>query len=282
MTEPASTNPKLPIWNGDWKTFTDFKLACFLELDGLKTDEQTTLAPRLARNLTGKAWEACLDIDREKLRPEKGLEYFLDFLKKKRGKQQVDVLGEAFEKYFQSAEVIRLDKENLNDYEQRLQVYFRDIQRALTEISKREGFIRNLWMASVEQAYQTGALRCGDVEVAVLVLQAGGCDEGLAENVGLDSLVHKDQERHRTTAAGRAYFGNDGDKGEDAEDTVWWADDEETSEDDETAENEVWFEEATEALQANPTEETVLANFQEAERAFYKDARKALDQSQVK
>ena len=114
MTEPASTNPKLPTWNGDWKTFTDFKPACFLELDGLKTDEQITLAPRLARNLTGKAWEACLDVDREKLRPEKGLEYFLDFLKKKRGKQQVDVLGEAFEKYFQSAEVIRLDKENLH------------------------------------------------------------------------------------------------------------------------------------------------------------------------
>ena len=56
---------------------------------------------------------------------------------------------------------------------------------------------------------------------------------------------------------------------------------EEESEDDEAAENEVWFEEAVEAFQANPSDETVLANFQEAKRAFYKDARKALDQSKV-
>ncbi|CAE7762910.1 unnamed protein product, partial [Symbiodinium pilosum] len=128
------TNPKLPTWDGDWRTFSDYKLACWLEYDGLKPDDQVTLAPRLTRNLTGKAWEACADIDREKLRKEKGLEYLLEFLKGKRGKQQVDILGEAFEKYFQSGEVVRKDKESLNDFEQRLAVFTRDIERALTEL----------------------------------------------------------------------------------------------------------------------------------------------------
>ena len=130
----TGVNPKLPTWDGDWKSFTDYRLACQLELDGLKEDDQITLAPRLARNLTGKAWEACMDIDRAELRKKDGLTYLLDFLKKRRGKQQVDVLGEPFEKYFQSSEVTRRDKESLNDFEQRLAVYTRDIKRALQEM----------------------------------------------------------------------------------------------------------------------------------------------------
>ena len=130
----TGVNPKLPTWDGDWKTFTDYKLACQLEQDGLKEEEQITLAPRLARNLTGKAWEACLDMDRSKLRAENGLSYLLDYLKQRRGKQHVDVLGEAFEKYFQSSEVTRQERENLNDFEQRLAVFARDIKRALLEM----------------------------------------------------------------------------------------------------------------------------------------------------
>ena len=282
MAEPVGTNPKLPTWNGDWKTFSDFKLACYLELDGLKQEDQATLAPRLARNLTGKAWEACLDIDREKLRAEKGLEYLLDFLKQKRGKQQVDVLGEAFEKYFQSPEVIRHDKESLNDYEQRLQVHLRDIQRALTEIGATQKVPTEIYGWFLLNKH----IRLEPSDVATLKSQASSYKledvmAALRKMWGGESLVHKDQERRRTTAAGRAYYGNEEADDEEDDSAVWWADDEEMTEEDEAAENEVWFEEASEAFLANPSDEAALANFQEAKRAFYKDARKALDQSRV-
>ena len=86
---PASSetgvNPKLPTWDGDWKSYADFRFACLSESDGLKEEDRLTLPPRLARNLTGKAWEACIEIDREKLKKEGGLEYLLQFLKTKRG-----------------------------------------------------------------------------------------------------------------------------------------------------------------------------------------------------
>ena len=75
-----------------------------------------------------------MDIDRTKLRAENGLTYLLDDLKQHRGKQQVDVLREAFEKYFQSSEVTRHERENLNDFEPRLAVFTRDIKRALQEM----------------------------------------------------------------------------------------------------------------------------------------------------
>ena len=116
----TGVNPKLPTWDGDWRTFSDYRLACQLEKDGLKDDEQITLAPKLARNLTGRAWEACLDIDRTKLRKEDGLDYLLEYLKEKRGRQKVDILGEALEKYFASGDAVRHDRENLNDFEQRI------------------------------------------------------------------------------------------------------------------------------------------------------------------
>ena len=109
MTD-AGINPKLPTWDGDWKIFSDYKLAAQLERDGMKDDDKPTLAPRLTRNFTGKAWEAWADIDREKLKKADGLDYLLKFLKEKRGKQHVDILGEAFEKYCQSNDVLRCDQ----------------------------------------------------------------------------------------------------------------------------------------------------------------------------
>lgn len=94
-------NPKLPAWNGDWRTFPDYKFAALLELDGCKEDERPLLAPRLVRNLTGRAWECCLEVDRNQLKTPTGVEFLLEHLRAKRGKQQVDLLGDALEKYFQ-------------------------------------------------------------------------------------------------------------------------------------------------------------------------------------
>jgi hypothetical protein len=109
-------NPKLPTWNGDWKTFSDFRFACLLELDGCKTDEKSLLAPRLVRNLTDRAWECVLDIDREALRKADGVEYLLKFLKERRGKQEVDLLGDSLQQYFQNPDCFRKEGENLNDF----------------------------------------------------------------------------------------------------------------------------------------------------------------------
>lgn len=129
-------NPKLPSWNGDWKTFSDFKFACLLELDGCKEEEKSLLAPRLVRNLTDRAWECALDVSREDLRKPTGVEYLLTFLKDRRGKQEVDLLGDALQQYFQSVEVYRRDGENLNDFEQRHASYLRDITKAMSENGK--------------------------------------------------------------------------------------------------------------------------------------------------
>ena len=45
--------------------------------------------------------------------------YLLQFLREKRGKQQVNLLGDALGKYVQSGEAVRKDAESLSDYELR-------------------------------------------------------------------------------------------------------------------------------------------------------------------
>ena len=166
----------------------------------------------------------------------------LDFLKKKRGKQQVDVLGEAFEKYFQSSEVIRHDKENLNDYEQRLQVFLRDIQRALSEIGATEKVPTEIYGWFLLNKH----IRLEPSDVATLKSQSASYTledvlKALRKMWGGESLTQKDQERRRTATAGRAYYGQEEADDEEDETGVWWADGEEESEDDEAAENEVWL-----------------------------------------
>ena len=280
MTE-IGTNPKLPTWDGDWRSFSDYKLACWLEHDGLKQEDQITLAPRLTRNLTGKAWEACVDIDREKLRKEKGLEYLLEFLKGKRGKQQVDILGEAFEKYFQSGEVVRKDKENLNDFEQRLAVFTRDIERALTELGVTDKVPSEIYGWFLLNKH----VRLEPSDVATLKSQTASYKlpdvlQALRKMWGGESLVVKDGERHR----GKAYMAVPEDGGDDDYEPVWFGDEDEQAEDveaEEPSETEEWFETALAALQEQPGDEAILANFQEAKKAFYKDARRALDQNRV-
>ena len=102
MSGGEQINPKLPSWDGSWKTFTDYRFAAQLELDVCKEEEKKLLAPRLVRNLTGRAWEACLEINREELKKTTGVNYLLDYLKDKRGKQEVDLLGDALQQYFQT------------------------------------------------------------------------------------------------------------------------------------------------------------------------------------
>lgn len=63
-TATDDVNPRLPTWSGDWTQFRAFEQRVSLEVDATKSDEKKLLGPRLAKNLTGKAWEMIEDIEK--------------------------------------------------------------------------------------------------------------------------------------------------------------------------------------------------------------------------
>ena len=132
--QQAGINPKLLTWNGEWRTYSNYRLAVELEADGSKEEELQYLGPRLVRNLSGRAWGSCIEIDRKKLKTKAGFEYLLQFLREKRGKQQVDLLGDALGKCFQPGEAVRKDAESLSDYELRHGALLRDMTKAMKEV----------------------------------------------------------------------------------------------------------------------------------------------------
>ena len=80
MAIEATINPKLPTWSGDWLQWPDYKLSVELEADATSKDDLSRLAPKLVRNLTGKAWETAVGLEREKLKSEDGVNYLLSYL----------------------------------------------------------------------------------------------------------------------------------------------------------------------------------------------------------
>eukprot|EP00435_Cladocopium_sp_Y103_P063867 s1251_g25.t1 len=245
---------------------------------------------RALRNLTGRAWEACLEIDREKLRTAEGVQYLLDFLRDKRGKQQVDLLGDALQQYFQSGEATRKDMENLNDYEQRHAVLVRDIKKAMTEMGVKNEVPTEIYGWFVINKL----LRLDPSDIAVVKAQAPSYKledimTSMRKMWGGDSLVMKDSEKKKGTT-GRNYMAevhenmSSGHGSEEMEEesqvSATWMAGADGEDDDAVDESQAWFEEALDALHEDPNN-SCWANFQEAKKAFYKDARKALDQSRV-
>lgn len=104
-------NPKLPTWDGDWSQWTTYKLQVELEADGTSKEDLSKLGPKLVRNLTSKAWDSCIEVDREKLRSENGVTYLLQHLESKRGRLKVDMIGDALSAYFRKGEVTRREGE---------------------------------------------------------------------------------------------------------------------------------------------------------------------------
>ena len=289
MTE-ATINPKLPTWDGSWKTFPDYRFAAQLELDGCKSDEVELLAPRLARNLTGRAWEACQEIDRSKLKAKDGVQYLLDFLRDKRGKQHVDVLGDALQQYFQSGEASRKDMENLNDYEQRHAALVRDIKKAMDEMG-----VRNEVPSEIYGWFMVNRLlRLDYSDVAVIKAQSPSYKledimASLRKMWGGDSLALKDSEKKKS-GVGKSFMADiheevyqaTGEESDTEDSAATWMNQAQSTEDTETLEeSQAWFEESLQALHDDPNDAECWANFQEAKKTFYKDARKALDQSRV-
>lgn len=119
-----------------------------------REDELEQLGPRLAGNLSGKAFEAIADISRPDLKTKEGWKYLLQFLEKKRGKEKVDLLGDAFTEFFIRREDQRRDGEELSDYALRFSTLVRRLDKAVKE-SGAEGripqelygwFLLNLYM----------------------------------------------------------------------------------------------------------------------------------------
>lgn len=278
-------NPKLPTWSGDWKNFPDYRFAALLELDGCKEDERIHLAPKLVRNLSGRAWEACLEINRERLRTKDGVEYLLDYLKGKRGKQEVDLLGDALEHYFQTGEAVRREGECLNDFEQRHAVLVRDIAKAMIELGIKDTVPTEIYGWFVINRL----LRLDYSDVAVIKAQSTSYKledvmNSLRKMWGGDSLTSKDQERKRSYV-GKNYMATNEEENEyDDEASILMSQHEEeelNQEEEQTGDSYNLYEEAMNAMMENPDDEQCWVNFQEAKKLFYKDARKALDRSRV-
>ena len=278
-------NPKLPTWSGDWKSFPDYRFAALLELDGCKEEDRVLLAPKLVRNLSGRAWEACLEINRDRLKTKDGVEYLLEYLKAKRGKQEVDLLGDALEHYFQTGEAVRREGECLNDFEQRHAVLVRDVAKAMVELGIKDTVPTEIYGWFVINRL----MRLDYSDVAVIKPQSPSYKledvmNSLRKMWGGDSLTAKDQERKRGYVNKAYMTTNETENDEEDEQSILMNQYEEedlNNEEEQTGESYNLYEEAMNAMIENPEDEQCWVNFQEAKKTFYKDARRALDRSRV-
>ena len=276
-------NPKLPTWNGEWKSFSDYKLAVELEADGQKPDDLPYLAPRLVRNLTSRAWEACVDIDREKLKAEKGYQYLLQYLRDKRGKQHVDQLGDALGKYFQSGEAYRREGENLADYDLRHSALLRDMTKAMKEVGASNTVPSEIFGWFVLNQY----LRLDPSDAATVKSTANSYKiedvmAALRRMWGGESLAEKDLEKKRRAGSAKTYLATPEPEGGDG--AIWASaspeDENEDLNDENPDELQAWFDDSLEAYLARPEDEEVFANFQEVRNRFA-NARKSLDRART-
>ena len=135
-----------------------------------------------------------------------GVEVLLEHLRAKRGKQQVDLLGDALEKYFQLGDAMRKDGESLNDFEQRHAVFVRDIAKAMAEVgSEKVGVPTEIYGWYVINRL----MKLDHSEVAMVKAQASSykLDDvlgALRKMWGGESLSRRDKE-HRKGSSHRAY-----------------------------------------------------------------------------
>ena len=216
-----------------------------------------------------------------------GVEFLLEHLRAKRGKQQVDLLGDALEKYFQLGDAMRKDGESLNDFEKRHAVCVRDIAKAMAEVGSEKVSVPT----EIYGWYVINRLmKLDHSEVAMVKAKASSykLDDvlgALRKMWGGESLSHRDKE-HQKGSSHRAYV-NVTSYEDDTTCSPSVLMNEADYEDDLAAEEEqvedsyVMYEDALNAMMSSPEDETCWANFQDAKKMFYKDARKALDRNRV-
>ena len=278
-----TVNPKLPTWSGDWATWADYRMSVEFEQDSTAEDDLPKLGPRLVRNLTGKAWEAIGGIDRTALKKADGVDYLLKFLESKRGRLKVDVLGDALATYFQKNDMVRKDQENWNDFEARFDALLRDVNKAIKEVNTSAVIPPEIhgWFL----LHQFIRLEPSDVASVKSVAKTYKLDDvvqAMRQMWGGDSLALKDVERKKNKQAGRIMMNEPDNQTE----TAWIGisqdpPDEEASEETAPENFDILFEEACLAMEENPDDPTVFANFQEMRKLRYPEARKALDRNRT-
>lgn len=257
---------RIPTWNGDWTTYSEYVLRCELKADSIKEEEKPLLGPRLAGNLTGRAFDCMVDIDRSQLRKEDGWRYLLEFLESKRGKEKVDVLGDMFTEFFLKKDSHRKDGEDLADYEPRFRQLVRRLDKAVAETGTQGKippelygwFLLNVYMKmdASDMANVRGkadSYKLDDILTALKKMWSGG------------GLSLRDAERKKTRGSGTFVAEEVDSEGH----QVFGAEDEEDGEDEDLqfAETTARYQESLEALLEEPEDVQILANFKEARRA---------------
>ena len=212
--ENSTVNPKLPSWDGLWSKWQSYRLSVELEMDGTSKEDLERLAPRLVRNLTGRAWDSITEIDRSKLKGESGVNYMLEFLEAKRGKLKVDTLGDALSSYFQSSKVARQDGESWSDYEVRHDQYVREINKALREVGSSAIVPPEIYGWFLLHQYMR--LEPSDVATVKSVANGYKLDEiygAMRKLWNGDTLVVKDAERKKRHATKVMMVREDGELG---------------------------------------------------------------------
>ncbi len=265
-----SIDHKLPSWNGEWTRWSDYQLRVGLKADGTKEEDLVLLAPRLAANLTGRAFDAIAEIDREKLKKKDGFKYLLEYLEKSRGKEKVDILGDAFQEFFVKRDCYRKDGEEMADYEPRFRALIRRLEKAVAEAGAGNKipseifgwYLLNCYMrmepsdvANVRGKAESYKL--ADVLAALQKMWSGG---GLGQKDS-ERKKRKDPVVNHTlhVADGSSEVSEKGmEEGDEAED------DGQT----ETDDTETWCQDALNAFLDDPNDPDILANFKEARRAL--------------
>ncbi len=275
------TNPRLPTWSGDWSTFKAYELKVGFEIDATKKEERVLLGPKLAKNLGGKAWELIEEVDRAKLREEKGAEYLINFLKGQRGRDKVDLMGDAMRDFFQKAEVSRKEGEEFVEYIPRYRSYVKSIENALKDLPEATSMPSEFYgwylltmgmnlepsdVANIKA--RTSSYKLDDIENTIKMMWSGG------------GLAQKDQERKRWKSLGKNYLAQQEQQGLGVYDV---REENEPNQDDTVDSNDQeQFEDLAAAMLENPDDDTLLIAYQEAKKKMqYKEARKMLTKSRT-
>ena len=260
---------KYPSWDGDWNKWTDYQLRVELRADSLREDELPFLGPRLASNLVGRAFDAIAEVDRSQLKKANGWSYLLKFLEKTRGRERIDLLGDAFNEFLLKREVYRKPGEELPDFEPRFIGMIRKLEKAMKE-SGSEGkipsevygwFLLNCYMqmepsdiANVRG--QSDTYRLNDVLTALQKMWSGG------------GLAAKDAEvKRRKHAGGHAMHVEEIADGE-TEIYMQMPDASDGQLDDDVESATDAYQEALTAFLDDPDSNDVLASFREARKAL--------------
>jgi hypothetical protein len=265
---------RLPTWDGCMTKFDDYKTRCLLLQDGTKEEELSMLAPRLARNLTDRAWEIVSELDRKELKKNTGVEYLMRELRKLRGKGEVDVLGDSFKAYFHDNDIKRKDKEELQDYLNRYRKIRKEVDIALKEIGSDGKIPEELYGWYLIKYMRLDASDAANVRGQAKSYKEGRIIATLQSLWSGGGLADKDEERKRRSTGGdskRVLLAEDEESGTEQEEDGAPIDYNDMEE--QFQEVKTWYNEAAQAFQDTPEDPLVAVNF--------RDARKALDQART-